>query len=180
MKGLSALAPCLVLFIGSPPIQNWMMRSTKGIAYTGINIETLKEAIIPLPPLAVQEQIVSEVEQRLSVVNQLEAIVEANLKRAERLRQSILKEAFTGRLVSQDPNDEPASVLLERICKEREGRKNGFVGNGRFVKVSSTTSLVSPGTEGLDLVSLDKPEDEILEQPEQHLPMHVGQRATCD
>ena len=133
---LPALAPCLALFIGSPPIQDWMMRSTKGIAYTGINIETLKEAIIPLPPLAEQEQIVSEVERRLSVITQLEAIVEANLKRAERLRQSILKEAFAGRLVPQDPNDEPASVLLERIHKEREGRKNGNVGNGRYVDVS--------------------------------------------
>jgi type I restriction enzyme S subunit len=91
----------------------------------------------PLPPLAEQEQIVTEVEQRLSIVTQLEAIVEANLKRAERLRQSILKEAFAGRLVLQDPNDEPASVLLERIRKEREGQKKGPTDNGRYIKVSS-------------------------------------------
>jgi type I restriction enzyme S subunit len=90
-----------------------------------------------LPPLAEQEQIVSEVEQRLSIVTQLEAIVEANLKRAERLRQSILKEAFAGRLVPQDPNDEPASVLLERIRKEREGQKKVATGNGRYIKVSN-------------------------------------------
>ncbi len=121
---LPSLAPCLALFIGSPSIQDWMMRSTKGIAYTGINIETLKEMPIPLPPLAEQEQIVAEVERRLSVVSALEATVEANLKRAERLRQSILKEAFAGRLVAQDPNDEPASVLLERIRQERDERKS--------------------------------------------------------
>jgi type I restriction enzyme, S subunit len=149
---LPTLAPCLALFIGSPPIQSWMMRSTKGIAYTGINIETLKGAIIPLPPLAEQEQIVAEVEQHLSIVTQLEAIVEANLKRAERLRQSILNEAFAGRLVPQDPNDEPASVLLECIRKEREGQIKGAAGNGRYIKVSSEP--VQIGVEGTQQVEL--------------------------
>jgi len=106
-----------------------------GIALTHFNTKSMAAMPLPLAPLVEQEQIVSEVERRLSVVTQLEAIVEANLKRAERLRQSILKEAFAGRLVPQDPNDEPASVLLERIRKEREGRKKGIVGNGRYVEV---------------------------------------------
>ncbi len=53
----------------------------------------------------------------------LEAQVEANLKRAERLRQAILKRAFEGRLVPQDPTNEPASVLLERIRVERDATK---------------------------------------------------------
>jgi type I restriction enzyme S subunit len=68
-----------------------------------------------LPPLAEQRRIVAEVERRLSVVRAMEATVEANLVRARRLRQSILKRAFEGRLVPQNPEDEPASVLLERI-----------------------------------------------------------------
>ena len=75
---------------------------------------------MPLPPFAEQHRIVAEVDRRLSVIQQAEAAVEANLTRADRLRQSILKQAFSGRLVPQDPNDEPASVLLERIRAERE------------------------------------------------------------
>ena len=85
-----------------------------------ISLSDLREFCIPLPPLAEQRRIVAEVERRLSVVQQAEATVEASLARAERLRQSILKQAFSGKLVPQDPGDEPAFVLLERIRAERE------------------------------------------------------------
>ena len=85
-----------------------------------LNKSRVQEIFLPLPPLSEQERIVAEVERRLSVVQQAEATVEATLARAERLRQSILKQAFSGRLVPQDPDDEPASVLLERIRAERE------------------------------------------------------------
>ena len=56
----------------------------------------LKRYLIPLPPLAEQHRIVTEVERRLSVIDELEATIDADLKRAERLRQSILKRAFEG------------------------------------------------------------------------------------
>ncbi len=85
-----------------------------------LNKSRVQEIAFPLPPLAEQRRIVAEVERRLSVIQQTEATVEANLTRAERLRQSILKQAFSGNLVPQDPNDEPASALLERIRVERE------------------------------------------------------------
>ncbi|MBI1815676.1 MAG: restriction endonuclease subunit S [Deltaproteobacteria bacterium] len=88
-------------------------------AQKNINLEVLSDVAIALPPLAEQNRIVAEVERRLSAIDELDAVVDANLKRAERLRQSILKRAFEGKLVPQDPNDEPASVLLERIRAER-------------------------------------------------------------
>ena len=79
---------------------------------------------MPIPlPLAEQRRIVAEVERRLSVIQQAEAAVEASLQRAERLRQSILKRAFSGQLVPQDPDDEPASALLERIRAQREAER---------------------------------------------------------
>jgi len=95
--------------------------------FTGSTIQhftgqSLHSYLFPLPPLAEQRRIVEEVERRLSVVEALEEALETNLRRAERLRQAILKRAFAGRLVPQEPNDEPASVLLERIRAEREGR----------------------------------------------------------
>ena len=85
-----------------------------------ISLSDLQEYCVPLPPLAEQHRIVADTERRLSVAQKAEATVEANLRRVERLRQSILKQAFSGKLVAQDPNDEPASALLERIRVERE------------------------------------------------------------
>jgi type I restriction enzyme S subunit len=82
-----------------------------------------------LPPLAEQEAIITEVERRLSVVDEIEAQLEASLKRASRLRQSILKRAFDGRLVPQDPHDEPAELLLQKIRQATEG-ENGRASNG--------------------------------------------------
>ena len=79
--------------------------------------------INPLPPFNEQLQIVSEIERHFSVADETEKIIDQSLKQAERLRQSILKDAFTGKLVPQDPYDEPAEKLLERIRAEREKTK---------------------------------------------------------
>ena len=92
------VAKIVAIFIGSGPLQRWLLQRAKGIAYTGINIETLKELPIPLPPLVEQIRIVAEVERRFNVVEELEAVVSANLQRVIRLRQSILQQAFTGKL----------------------------------------------------------------------------------
>ena len=111
------LAEYLTYALASPQVQRQMVPKGSGLQH--IHLEDLRADCIPLAPLTEQQRIVAEVERRLSVVDQMEAAVDSGLKRAERLRQAILKRAFEGRLVPQDPNDEPASVLLERIRAER-------------------------------------------------------------
>ncbi|MBI2899888.1 MAG: restriction endonuclease subunit S [Planctomycetes bacterium] len=101
---------------------------------------------IVLPPLAEQNCIVAEVERRLSVTDRLETLVETNLARAARLRQSILKRAFEGKLVPQDPGDEPASVLLERIRRERE--QGASLGHGKGPRRARAAAKPDPAKDG--------------------------------
>ena len=89
----------------------------------------LLHAQYALPPIAEQARIATEVERMLSIGDEIHSDLQKDVERADRLRQSLLKRAFEGKLVPQDPNDEPASVLLERIRAERTAIKpqNGIV-----------------------------------------------------
>ena len=86
-------------------------------------VKELKAMAIPLPPLAEQTRIVAEVERRLSVVEELEVVVSANLQRATRLRQSILQKAFVGELVAQ-PSAAPATNIIALPKPERSQPPN--------------------------------------------------------
>ncbi len=100
--------------------------STSGL-YT-LSVAKVSSLPIPLPSADEQAQISTEVEERLSILDQAVVIIDSNLKRAARLRQSILKRAFEGKLVPQDPTDEPASELLDRLRSARTSREAKAVG----------------------------------------------------
>jgi type I restriction enzyme S subunit len=121
--GSALLNTYLAVVLMSEPVRKRLSATAKATAgQSNISLTTCRSLVIPLPSIEEQRRIVAEVERRLSTLDKLEAEVANGLRRAERLRQSILKRAFEGKLVPQDPSDEPASVLLERIRAERESQ----------------------------------------------------------
>lgn len=85
-----------------------------------VSLSGLADLAIPLPPIDEQAEINREAAQRLAAADRLEAALKQQLTRAAATRQSLLREAFSGRLVPQNPNDEPASFLLKKIHAARE------------------------------------------------------------
>jgi type I restriction enzyme, S subunit len=85
--------------LNSESVRKRVKGMVHGVGRPRLNLGEIRSIVLPLPPLAEQIRIVAEVERRLSVVEELESVVSANLQRAARLRQSILQKAFAGELV---------------------------------------------------------------------------------
>jgi type I restriction enzyme S subunit len=92
-----------------------------GVGRPRINTSQLKEIVVPICAPAEQVLIIERLEALFSETDALESTLETGLAQLAAMRQSILKQAFSGQLVAQDPKDESASVLLEHIRAEREG-----------------------------------------------------------
>lgn len=92
---------------------------TGAVGQKRVPADYLRDCEIPVPTLAEQERIVAEIESRFERADALETAVDRALNDAEKLKQAVLKKAFSGELVPQNPDDEPASVLLDRIRAAR-------------------------------------------------------------
>jgi type I restriction enzyme S subunit len=107
--------------LNSPRILDEIESIKSGINDSGVNLNqgAFLRLAIPFCPIDEQAATILKLEQTLSVLNKQDETIEVALEQSETLRQSILKKAFSGQLVPQDPNDEPARVLLERIREKQ-------------------------------------------------------------
>lgn len=109
----------VALWIASDESQKWLGAMEKGVAYVGINIEDLRKLPIRLPSTEEQDEIVKRVQAYLSFADRIAASCAAMQVHVQRLAPLTLAQAFRGELVSQDPSDEPAGVLLARLAAQR-------------------------------------------------------------
>ena len=113
----------LYYYLQSPLFQAAFKENTTGII-GGVSVNTLKAMLLPVPPLAEQKRIVSEIAKYEPLLEQYDdteqTLTRLNTSFPEQLKKSILQWAVQGKLVPQDPSDEPAEALLERIRGEKE------------------------------------------------------------
>ncbi len=116
-----SIIPELVYFMCiSPFFQKSIKKNASSTTLPILNKTKFSNLLIPIPPSAEQREIVQEIERRFSIADHVEKSIEEGIKKSDALRRSILKKAFEGKLVPQDPSDEPADKLLERIKNEKE------------------------------------------------------------
>jgi type I restriction enzyme S subunit len=109
------------LYLTSPMAQQRMRRATKGVAVRGINIGDVRALQLPIPAIAEQREISRRVDDLFALADSMHRRYVDIVARAEKLTPSVLAKAFRGELVPQDPNDEPAGEMLERIRKASGG-----------------------------------------------------------
>ena len=114
----------IVAFLKCPYVDTIINSVTYGVKMPRVGTKTMTELLVPIPPLSEQKRIIKKLcEVEPLADNYTEAYVQVaklNQEFPELLKKSILQEAIQGKLVSQDPNDEPASILLDRIRSEKQ------------------------------------------------------------
>ncbi len=144
------VVPGYVMYaLNSEPIQKRTDNVIHGVGRPRLNLKEIKSITLPLPPKKEQAKVHDEIERCWSLAREVELQVEENLVRVERLRQSIVEQAFSGNLVPQDPNDEPAHALMERIEQEKQkevqsSKKSAALKSSRRVKTVKKSKIKKP------------------------------------
>ena len=133
----------IVNLLKSAYVDDYINSVTFGVKMPRVSTDTMTSLVLPLPPIAEQKRIVAKIEELLPKVEEYgkaqDALNKLNAELPERLKKSILQEAIEGRLVPQDPNDEPASVLLAKIRQEKEQ----LVNEGKLKKKDLVVTPIS-------------------------------------
>ncbi|MGH3403576.1 MAG: restriction endonuclease subunit S [Streptosporangiaceae bacterium] len=105
--------------LNAPGVRQEVSRRIHGVGRPRLTLKELREVAIPLPPRQEQDAIADVMDRQLEIIDRVGGEIDHWRYKIERLRVAILNAAFSGKLVAQDINDEPASALLEKIAAER-------------------------------------------------------------
>lgn len=121
LRSTSIVRRYLELVANAAFTQRFIRDKAKGMAIQHLSITDFAQCPVPVPPREEQVEVVRRVDELLAFADGMERRYEDAVRCVEKLTPSVLAKAFRGGLVPQDPNDEPASVLLERVRRESEG-----------------------------------------------------------
>lgn len=134
-------------YLSSPQFRKWIELSVEGAtgSHTRAKSGPILEQSIPVAPLAEQKKISDAIEEHFFRIGAVESAAQTALAKLDTLRRTVLTAAFSGRLVDQDPDDEPASVLLEQIAAERPQRRTRHAAQSTNQVPSLMSELLPPG-----------------------------------
>lgn len=115
----------------TPPVRERLLDEVRGVAQQKLSLERFRSLRVELPSLAEQEEIVRRVDAAFARIEAVRIHVAEQRAALDALDRAILDKAFRGELVPQDPNDEPAAVMLERLRAERAAQGDGKKSRGR-------------------------------------------------
>ncbi len=137
-------ADYLNIYLQSRFAQQYLKNHARGVAVKGVNIASVRAMPIVVPPLDLQQQIISAVKEKLTAVEVISRTITHSLRRSAGLREALLERAFSGQLAPQDPSDEPASTLLNHIRAESDDQEAKPKRANRTKKAATPNATPSP------------------------------------
>jgi len=132
---LPGVLPRFLMYFLASPVATRML--SQGVSQTVVNLDDLRSLPVPLPSTAEQQEIVNRIDKTFSHVLVMQERWKQATEQIRPLQEAILSQAFRGELVSQNPSDEPASVLVERICAERKAAASSAQERGHSHQAAS-------------------------------------------